>query len=267
MTRIRSTRRQILDKLAGEGIGREQITAQDLSRHDQDHYGALGATDALASALRIGSGTTVLDLCSGMGGTSRYLAYHYGAKVVGLDLTQSRVEGAKELTALVGLQDQVSYVTGDACDPQFEAESFDCLVSQEAFMHIPDRARLMSGCYRVLKNGGGIGYTDWIGNDGLDPSARQRLAEDFVAPSIASFEEYRECLTRAGFVDIEVTDLATEWREILRQRLEMYRSLKEQTIAQFGEARYRGYLSGYTFFIEQIDAGLLGGGRFVAWKR
>ena len=257
---------QILDKLAAEGIARDRVTARDLTRHDQDHYGAQEANDALATALRIGPDTTVLDLCSGMGGTSRYLAYRYGATIVGLDLTRSRVEGAKELTKLVGLDGKVSFVAGDACDLHFEAGRFDCLVSQEAFMHIPRRDALLSGCHRVLKSGGGIGFTDWIANDGLGEPARQKLAQDFLSPHIASFDEYRTGLEQAGFVDVEVTDLATGWREILRQRLEMYRRLKEQTIAQFGEDRYRGFLSGYTFFIEQIDAGLLGGGRFIAWK-
>jgi sarcosine/dimethylglycine N-methyltransferase len=258
---------QILDKLAAEGIEQDQVTAEDLSRFDQDHYGSLDATDLLAQALRIGPDTTVLDVCSGMGGTSRYLAYRYGARVVGLDLTRSRVEGARHLTKLVRLQGRVSYVTGDACDLQFEPESFDRLVSQEAFLHIPDREALFSGCYRVLKKGGGIGYTDWIASDALDQSARQRFADEFVAPSIASFSDYRGLLADAGFSDIEVTDLSAEWRVILGQRLEMYRSLKEQTIAQFGERRYREYIGGYTFFIQQIEAGRLGGGRFVAWKK
>lgn len=257
---------QILDKLAAEGIAKDRITAQDLTRHDQDHYGALEANDVLATALRIGPDTTVLDLCCGMGGTSRYLACRYGATVVGLDLTRSRVEGAQQLTELVGLKDKVSFVTGDACDLQFAAESFDSLVSQEAFLHIAQRDALLSGCHRVLKNGGGIGFTDWIANDGLGEPARRKLAQDFLSPHIASFDEYRTGLEQAGFVNIEVTDLATEWREILHQRLEMYRLLKEQTIAQFGENRYRGFLSGYMFFIEQIDAGVLGGGRFIGWK-
>ena len=258
---------QILERLAAEGISRADVSAKDLSRFDQDHYGALAATDLLAEALSIGDGTTVLDVCSGLGGTSRYLAYRYGARVVGLDLTETRVEGARHLTELVGLQDKVRYVVGDAGDLQLDPGSFDRLISQEAFLHISDRARLLAGCHRVLKSGGGIGFTDWIASKSLGPAARQRFAEGFAASNIASFDDYRTLLADAGFVDETITDLSGEWREILGQRLEMYRSTRDQSIAQFGDERYQRFISDYEFFIEQIDAGLLGGGRFVAWKQ
>ncbi|MCP4316405.1 MAG: methyltransferase domain-containing protein [Hyphomicrobiales bacterium] len=248
---------QILDKLAAEGIPPEKITPQDLSRFDQDHYGGLDATDRLAETLDIAPGMTVLDVCSGMGGTSRYLAYRYGANVVGMDLTESRVEGARSLTEIVGMQDSVRYVVGDASDMQLDPDSFDRLVSQEAFLHIPNREPLFACSYRVLKRGGGIGFTDWIAKDGLSVNARQRFADGFAARDIASLEQYRNLVTKAGFVDVAATDLSVEWREILGQRLEMYRSLEAETIAQFGQERFNGFVDSYVFFIEQIDAGTL----------
>ena len=55
-----------------------------------------------------------------------------------------------------------------------------------------------------------------------------------------------------------------EWIEILRRRLEMYRSLREDTVARLGQARYDEYNQLYAFFVGLVQAGKLGGARFSA---
>jgi ubiquinone/menaquinone biosynthesis C-methylase UbiE len=258
---------EILEKLAAEGIARDDIAPQDLTRFDQDHYGGTAATDTLADALGIAAGMDVLELCSGMGGTSRYLAYRHGATVLGVDLTASRVAGARRLTELVGLADRVRYQVGDVCRLDVGTESFDRIVSQESFLHLTDRESLFAGCHRALKPGGGIGFTDVVVAGALTPEARRTFADNFAAPALAGADDYVGLLTAAGFVDIQATDVSHPWRDILHDRLEMYRSLEAETVARFGRDRFDTYISTYAFFIDQIDAGSLGGGRFVAWKR
>ena len=63
-----------------------------------------------------------------------------------------------------------------------------------------------------------------------------------------------------GFADPDY-DLSDEWRPILRSRLEMYRALRADTIARFGEAWYRDYQQVYGFFVGLVEDGKLGGGR------
>jgi sarcosine/dimethylglycine N-methyltransferase len=163
---------EILEKVEREGIARAEIKPEHLSHYDQDHYDGLAANDLLVTALGIGPDTKVLDLCSGMGGTSRYLAYRYGATVLGIDLNESRVKGARTLTRLVGLQDKVTYQVDDAAHLDLECETVDRIVSQESFLHIQDRENLFSGCCRVLKTGGALGFTDWTSTERLDHAAR-----------------------------------------------------------------------------------------------
>jgi len=110
---------EILSKLQGEGKHLDALSPEDLFAYDQDHYGTLKATDALAALLGLNESSHVLDVCSGMGGTSRYLAWRYGCRVVGAGLIRSRVQGAVRLTARVGLQDRVSFVQADACALEF----------------------------------------------------------------------------------------------------------------------------------------------------
>ena len=257
---------EILEKVEKEGIARADIKPEDLSRYDQDHYGALASTDALVDALGIGPDTRVLDLCSGMGGTSRYLAYRYGATVLGVDLTESRVNGARRLTELVGLQDKVSFRVGDAAHLDLDGDSVDRIVSQESFLHIEDREGLFAGCFRVLESGGGIGFTDLLATDRIDDAARARFVDGFVAPHLASADAYVTLMRGAGLSDVKAVDLSAEWLHILHDRLEMYRSLEAETVARFGRERFEKFVDTYEFFIGQIDAGAVGGARFTGWK-
>ncbi len=258
---------EILEKVESQGISRADIKPEDLSRYDQDHYDGLAANDRLAVALAIRPATRVLDLCSGLGGTSRYLAYRYGATVIGVDLNESRVDGARTLTRQVGLQDRVTYALGDATHLDIGSETVDRIVSQESFLHIQDRESLFSECYRVLKPGGGLGFTDWISTDRLDGAARAFLADGLAASRIVGIPEYASLLSDAGFSKIQTEDLSERWKTILHERLAMYRSLEAETIARFGRDRFDTYMRNYEFFVAQIDIGALGGGRFVAWKR
>jgi len=73
-------------------------------------------------------------------------------------------------------------------------------------------------------------------------------------------------LGAAGFGAVSVEDLADEWRTILRARLQMFRAMREETIARLGEQRYREYDQLYAFFVGLIEAGKLGGGRFSATR-
>ena len=49
------------------------------------------------------SGDRVLDVCAGLCGPARWYATERGVEVTGVDISPNRVDGAKELNALVGL--------------------------------------------------------------------------------------------------------------------------------------------------------------------
>ena len=63
----------ILAKLQATRGHLDNLRPEELSPHDQDHYGGLKATDELARQAQIGSGTLVADFCAGLGGTVRSL--------------------------------------------------------------------------------------------------------------------------------------------------------------------------------------------------
>lgn len=256
--------RQILDKLKAEGIGPDGLTEEILQNHDQDHYGGVAANEALAALAGIDAGCHVLDLCCGLGGPSRYLAHNFGCRVTGIDLTESRVAGARRLTALAGLAERVTLHCGNALALPFSDAVFDVVIGQEAFCHIPDKARLVAEAVRVLKPGGRMAFTDILATDTAKPATRERLQREMAFAELGSVESYRAWLESAGCDVVEVEDLSDDWRVILADRLAMYRSLRDQTVERFGTAHFEKWDSAYGFFVGLYESGELGGGRFLA---
>ncbi|OED39876.1 hypothetical protein AB833_13405 [Chromatiales bacterium (ex Bugula neritina AB1)] len=255
---------EILSRAKDSGLALDSLKAEDLWRWDQDHYGGLDAVDALLQALEINSRSLVIDLCSGMGGPARYLATKTGCQVHGVDLNASRVDGANELTARVKLDHLVSFSCADICALPVADNSFNCAMSQEAFLHIEDRESLLAQIHRVLEPGSKFGFTDWIAGDSLSESHRERFASTFAAGRIVSADEYTRLLEAAGFRVEGVTDLSALWKKILVERLEMFRSLEKETVEKFGQLRHDTYISNYEFFVERITCSDLGGARIIS---
>jgi sarcosine/dimethylglycine N-methyltransferase len=255
---------QVMDALRRRGKDLGRLLAEDLYEFDQDHYGGLEAVLALARRAGIGAASRVLDVCAGLAGPARFIARRWGARVTGVDLNPDRAAGARRLTAAVGLVDLVHVVRGDAQFLPFAQETFTAVVSQEGLLHVPDKARALAECRRVLLPGGRIAFSDWIAMPRLGDGERRKLTEWMSAVTLQSIEGYRALLARAGFAAIEADDLSAEWVGILKRRLEMYRALRTDTVARLGQARYDEYAQLYAFFVGLVEAGRLGGARFSA---
>ena len=257
---------QVLEKLAQTGADTSVLSVEMLQQHDQDHFGGIPATDALAQHAQINESTHVLDLCCGLGGPARYLAYHYGCRVTGVDLNTDRLAGAVRLTERTKLQDRVLFHHANALQTGLADETFDAIVSQEAFCHIPNKKTLITECVRLLKTGGRIVYTDILARNSMTNEIRGRLENEMVFSELSTLEQYCHLLEEKGCQVVEVEDLSENWAQILVDRLAMYRSLKEQTVSSFGLAHFQKWDRTYSFFVGLYRSGELGGGRFVAHK-
>jgi sarcosine/dimethylglycine N-methyltransferase len=255
---------EILEKLGAAGIDLEMLTEETLKDFDQDHFGGLEAVDTLAEKAGITGASHVLDVCSGMGGPARYLAHRLGCRVTGLDITESRHEGAIRLTEMVGLDHLVDFRLGNALAMPFADAAFDVVIGQEAFAHVPDKPRLIAECVRVARPGGTVAFTDILRREGLSEAEFERLRQGMTFQSLESLDGYGRLLAGRGCTVLVRDDLSEWWTEVLKQRLEMYRSLKDTTVARFGDDHFRRWDETYAFFVGLFAAGRLGGGRFVA---
>jgi SAM-dependent methyltransferase len=184
--------------------------------------------------------------------------------VTGLDITRSRHEGAIRLTALVGLTDLVDFRHGSALAMPFADTSFDVVIGQEAFAHVPDKEHLIAECARVVKPGGRIAFTDIMRGQRLNAAAAARVQRDMAFASFETLDGYARLLEDQGCTVLERADLTAQWAEILVGRLAMYRSLRKTTVARFGAEHFRTWDETYAFFVDLFARRQLAGGRLVA---
>ena len=255
---------QIFQAVAARQIAREDITQAVLSAHDQDHYGGTEAVDHLMGLAAITADDHVLDVCAGMGGPARYIAWKTGCKVTGLDLTASRVAGAQALTEAARLGAQVDFVHGNALEMPFDAAQFTCIISQEAFAHIPNKRQLIGQCERALAPGGRMVFSDIMSHQALGRPDAQKLFDGMRFSEIATLGDYQQWFADAGMQWVRAIDLSDEWTRILVDRHAMYRSLEAQTVARLGRAHFERYDQAYDHFVGLYQSRVLSGALVVA---
>ncbi|TMJ52792.1 MAG: class I SAM-dependent methyltransferase [Alphaproteobacteria bacterium] len=184
-------------KAAGKDI--DQQTPDDLAPVDEFHGGQRPATIRLAELVGFTGTERVLDVGSGLGGPSRFLAWRYGCRVSGVDLTAEFVQVAELLTEKTGLVGRVDYRQGSALDLPFEDVTFDVVWSQNVAMNIADRDPLYGEMHRVLKPGGKLALQEVAAGPGGPPHYPVQWARTPDISFLYSQSATRAKLETAGF--------------------------------------------------------------------
>lgn len=206
----------ILSELSKSGKDINNLTVDDLAPMDELHTRGREATASLAALVGLHKDRRVLDVGSGIGGPSRYIASKYGCKVVGLDLVSEHCTAAKALAKRVKLDDRVQYRQGDATNMPFEDKSFDVVWTQHASMNIQDKEKLYFEMYRVLVTGGRLVIYDiFAGADEKTPAIYPvPWAKDNSISFLIRQQDARNLLKKIGFSEIlwqDMTAASIEW--------------------------------------------------------
>ncbi|WP_052852496.1 SAM-dependent methyltransferase [Streptomyces avicenniae] len=110
----------------------------------------------LARDLDLRPGMRVLDLGSGRGATSVFLAREFGVHVVAADWWIPAEEAAAVFAA-AGVADRVEAVRAEAHTLPFDGESFDAIVSIDAFEYFGTADSYLPYLVRFLRPGGQLG--------------------------------------------------------------------------------------------------------------
>jgi len=177
----------------------DNVTVDDLGPIDEFHTGGRIATANLLDQLNFSYPDHILDVGCGLGGTSRLIANQLNSRVTGIDLTEEYIRVGNTLCSWVGLDNQITLHQGSALSMPFGDESFDGALMLHVGMNIEDKEKLFTEIYRVLRPGACFGVYDVMQVNAGELSYPVPWATATATSSLASPDEYRRTLDKAGF--------------------------------------------------------------------
>ena len=149
----------------------------------------------------IKEGMTVLDLGSGAGFDCFLAAKKVGktGRVIGVDMTEQMIEKARENAKKYGFSN-VEFRLGDIEELPVDDNSIDVIISNCVINLAPDKSKVFSEAYRVLKKGGKMLVSDIVLLKELSKWQREdkKLIAGCVGGAVLK-EEYLKLLKDAGF--------------------------------------------------------------------
>src|SRR4051794_9334430 len=238
------------------------LTVEQLTPFDQNHYLGTEAVDEAIAALGLGPGMRVLDIGSGIGGPARYIAAANGAHVTALELQPDLDSVAADLTARCGLGQLVEHRCGNILAGM--GETYDAIVSFLCFLHIADRGRLFTACRAALTPGGGMYIEDYAERRRATDDEAAALQVKVQCPVLPSPDEYEAQLRAAGFVDIRVQDVTSEWSSFTAARLADFRAAQSRNVSVHGHDIVAGLDDFYATVAGLFQTGVIAGLKIVA---
>jgi arsenite methyltransferase len=155
---------------------------------------------------QIKEGDTVIDLGSGAGNDAFIARRIVGekGKVIGIDFTETMIARARENAEKVGFNN-VEFRFGDIESMPVTSNKADVIVSNCVLNLVPNKHKVFSEVYRVLKPGGHFSISDIVLQGEL-PAKWKHIAELYagcVSGAIQK-EEYLGIIKEAGFENISL---------------------------------------------------------------
>lgn len=201
---------RILRGLEAIGKDTENLSVGDLAAVDEFHIRGRESTVELAAMAELVSGMRVLDVGCGIGGSARFLASEYGARVSGIDLTPEFVNVGRQLNDLIGVGDEIDLQVASALELPFEDEVFDMVWTEHVQMNIEDKTRFYGELWRVLKPGGKLVFHDIFAGRGGGVEFPVPWAGDESISFLGESEAVREMLLAMGFEVLAWVDKTAE---------------------------------------------------------
>jgi arsenite methyltransferase len=150
---------------------------------------------------KISAGNTVIDLGSGAGNDA-FIARRIvgdGGKVLGIDFTEAMVNKARENAEKLGFNN-VEFRLGDIDDMPVTSNYADVIVSNCVLNLVPNKYKVFSEMYRVMKPGGHFSISDIV-LEGALPAKWKEVAELYAGcvSGAVQKEVYLEMIAEAGF--------------------------------------------------------------------
>lgn len=180
-------------------------TAEELASIPAGSNLSLGCGNPTGLAT-IKSGETVIDLGSGAGIDCFLAAQKVGASghVIGIDMTEAMIHKARENAAKAG-HANVEFRLGQIEAMPVADNTADIVISNCVINLAPDKGRVFTEIFRVLKPGGRFVVSDIVAR-GTIPETDRKDMELWAGCIAGALEKdvYLDTVRKAGFVDLDI---------------------------------------------------------------
>lgn len=155
---------------------------------------------------KINEGDIVVDLGSGAGNDCfvvRAITKESG-KVIGIDFSEAMIKKAKSNAEKLGYKN-IEFILGDIENIPIEDNAADAVISNCVLNLVPNKSKVFSEIYRILKSGGHFSISDIVLTAPLPDKLRNAasLYAGCVSGAVLK-DEYLSVIKKAGFKNIQV---------------------------------------------------------------
>jgi SAM-dependent methyltransferase/DNA-binding transcriptional ArsR family regulator len=186
-----------VDSCFSNDVIEEEYGKEDVASVPVESIMGLGCGNPLAFA-EIKGGDTVLDLGSGSG-FDCFLASKKARRVIGVDMTEEMIIKSKELAERYGYRN-VEFMLGEIEDLPVDDNTIDVIMSNCVINLSPDKEKVFSEAYRVLKPEGRMVISDIVLEGDL-PEEVKRDPDAWCSCVAGAMkkEDYLALIKSAGF--------------------------------------------------------------------
>jgi SAM-dependent methyltransferase len=223
---------------------------------EQESFMLASEIRALASQAGIAPGVAVLDLCCGVAGPGRFVTRELGCTYLGVDLSSSAIEIARESAGDLPCRFEVSRI------PPVPPGPFDVVLLLETMLAFADKESLLEEISAALPPGGRFAFTLEEGLP-LTEAERESMPEaDTVW--ITPLEEMLSCLEQAGLGVLRQDDHSRSHRAVADSLLNAFAADATDIAAQIGLPALEELLAAHRLWSDWLRDGRVRKIAFVA---
>lgn len=235
--------------------------------YDSDTFerACIRSNEILASTANFTTESVVLDVCCGNGINALWIAEKFGCQVVGIDISDVRIQNANRMIGKEAkdIQDRVNFYNMSITQHQLKPRSFTHAWSQSSLYHVHEKYESIRQIHSLLKEGGLFIFDDLFKGLELTTLKAQKFVYDrMLFETTLDFETYKETLNKIGFKILNKENFTPHL-------LTSYRFLAALTKNREGveqDPRYQEFSKAYTEVANIIANGELCWGMFVCQK-
>jgi SAM-dependent methyltransferase len=214
---------------------------------EQESFMRAGEIRALAERAGVCSGVSVLDLCCGVAGPGRFITRELGCTYLGIDLSASAIEIARERAVGLPCRFEVSQV------PPLPPGRFDVVLLFETMLAFADKEPLLGEISRALATGGRFAFT-------LEEGAALTEAERAKMPDadtvwLTPLDEIVTSLERVGLVVRWQQECSGSHRAVADSLIDAFAAEATDIAAQIGRRAFDELVAAHRLWSAWLEEG------------